>query len=294
MSSGPEPDTALHDQNVSNSLPEPAKIRTLRTYLTKVTCRTRVQVMVISHMDYGNSLFLAFLMHVDYNEYRIFAAKVILCRSRYDTSRECLQELHWLPVKNRIVFKILCIVFTCIQGQAPQYLQQWRIRDSVIGKQSHKIEQWQFKVSGQGLQEGILHQERFQAIWLCLTALIIVRFLVKFTVFNICVLYIALENTLLFISALYKWTYKYLALLCMVWRQSVKCMFHSQTFLQSDSLCLVEGKLTRRHPTIPCILLLCLHVQQLEIGGFRLANGMYKWTKMKYVCCDSNYIVHIY
>ena len=26
-----------------------------------------------------------------------------------------------------------------------------------------------------------------------------------------------------------------------------------------------------------------MHVQQLEIGGFQLANGLYKWTKIKWV-----------
>jgi hypothetical protein len=36
------------------------------------------------------------------------------------------------------------------------------------------------------------------------------------------------------------------------------------------------------YPTIPCALYFLLHLQQLEIGGFTLANGMYKWQKMRY------------
>ena len=31
--------------------------------------------------------------------------------------------MHWLPVKFRIEFKIICIVHRCIQNQAPDYLR---------------------------------------------------------------------------------------------------------------------------------------------------------------------------
>ncbi|KAF6037990.1 KNDC1 [Bugula neritina] len=34
-------------------------------------------------------------------------------------------------------------------------------------------------------------------------------------------------------------------------------------------------------PTIPCALIFSLHVQQLEQGGFTLANGMYRWPKLR-------------
>ena len=32
-------------------------------------------------------------------------------------------KLHWLPVKYRIEFKIICLVHKCIQKQAPDYLR---------------------------------------------------------------------------------------------------------------------------------------------------------------------------
>jgi len=38
-------------------------------------------------------------------------------------------------------------------------------------------------------------------------------------------------------------------------------------------------------PTIPCALIFSLHVQQLEQGGFTLANGMYRWPKLRSVEC---------
>ena len=53
-------------------------------------------------------------------------------------------------------------------------------------------------------------------------------------------------------------------------------------FLKSDNACFSSDQGQRRAPTIPCVLLFLIHVQQQEIGGFKLANGMFRWSKMKY------------
>ena len=39
-------------------------------------------------------------------------------------SQQALSSLHWLPVKFRIEFKILLLVFKCLYGLAPNYLQE--------------------------------------------------------------------------------------------------------------------------------------------------------------------------
>ena len=39
-------------------------------------------------------------------------------------------ELHWLPVKYRIMYKILLLIFKCLLGEAPTYLREmitWHI-----------------------------------------------------------------------------------------------------------------------------------------------------------------------
>ena len=35
-----------------------------------------------------------------------------------------LKDLHWLPIKERIDFKILCMTFKCLNGLAPPYLKE--------------------------------------------------------------------------------------------------------------------------------------------------------------------------
>lgn len=52
--------------------------------------------------------------------------------------------------------------------------------------------------------------------------------------------------------------------------------------LKSEALWLMSEKDCHIYPTIPCALYAALHLQQIEIGSFTLANGMYKWDKIRY------------
>uniref|UniRef100_A0AAV2JLC9 Ras-GEF domain-containing protein n=1 Tax=Knipowitschia caucasica TaxID=637954 RepID=A0AAV2JLC9_KNICA len=54
-----------------------------------------------------------------------------------------------------------------------------------------------------------------------------------------------------------------------------------QVFLKSDDLCLMGGERLRRRPTLPSAHILALHVQQLEIGAFKLTTGAFKWNKLR-------------
>ena len=83
-----------------------------------------VQSLVISQIDYCSCLLyglpdssLAKLQRV-----QNFAAKLILNKRKYDSSKACLKELHWLPVRYRILFRLLCMCFKCINGQGPNDL----------------------------------------------------------------------------------------------------------------------------------------------------------------------------
>ena len=50
-------------------------------------------------------------------------AKLTLKKSKYDSTWEALAQLHWLPIKQRINFKIATITHKCLYGTAPQYLK---------------------------------------------------------------------------------------------------------------------------------------------------------------------------
>ena len=42
----------------------------------------------------------------------------------YSNPTECRIKLQWLPVRVQIQYKILLLVYKCVQGTAPTYLQE--------------------------------------------------------------------------------------------------------------------------------------------------------------------------
>lgn len=54
-----------------------------------------------------------------------------------------------------------------------------------------------------------------------------------------------------------------------------------QMFLKNDAMSLMKHTDSHLYPTIPSALLFLLHVQQQEIGSFKLANDMVKWSKIR-------------
>ena len=50
-------------------------------------------------------------------------ACLTLRRGMRESITECLKELHWLPIKQRIQYKILILTHKCINKIGPKYLQ---------------------------------------------------------------------------------------------------------------------------------------------------------------------------
>ena len=99
-------------------------IRNICKYLTKDTCATLMLGLVVSHLDYCNSI-LAAVPKVTLDQLQRvqnMAAKVTLGHDKSTSSTEALFDLHWLPVAQRIDFKVATMVFKCLKGEAPKYL----------------------------------------------------------------------------------------------------------------------------------------------------------------------------
>ena len=100
-------------------------IRNIRHLLTFDACHTLVLGLVISHLDYANSLFLD-LPNAAIKKLQTIqnmAAKLILKRGKRESASEALRDLHWLPIRQRILHKVLTIIFKCIvEKSAPSYL----------------------------------------------------------------------------------------------------------------------------------------------------------------------------
>ena len=51
------------------------------------------------------------------------AARVVTRSSKYSSITPALKKLHWLPVKYRIIFKVVLLTFKALHGMAPNYLK---------------------------------------------------------------------------------------------------------------------------------------------------------------------------
>ena len=100
-------------------------IRRIRKYLSVETARTLVHAVVIGRLDYCNSLLYGLLMKSISKLQRVqnAAARLITNAPRYDHVTPGLRSLHWLPVKEKVTFKILILSFKAIHGLAPDYIQ---------------------------------------------------------------------------------------------------------------------------------------------------------------------------
>ena len=83
-----------------------------------------IVLLVISHLDYANTLLGGIpKCSIDQlQQVQNIAAKIVLGKGRYNSSTRSLAELHWLPIQQRIEFKIITLVHKSLRGLAPQYL----------------------------------------------------------------------------------------------------------------------------------------------------------------------------
>ena len=82
--------------------------------------------LVLSQLDYMNSV-LGNLPKTSINKMQSvqnIAARITLGKGKYESTTKCLESLHWLPVQQKIDFKVISLVHKCLHGKAPPYLKR--------------------------------------------------------------------------------------------------------------------------------------------------------------------------
>ena len=97
----------------------------IRRFLTSDDLRTLVQAVITSRIDNCNSLFYGIQESelIRLQRLQNSCARLIYGRRKYDHVSDLFHELHWLPIRQRIVFKLLLFVFKIFNGIAPSYLK---------------------------------------------------------------------------------------------------------------------------------------------------------------------------
>lgn len=98
--------------------------RQIRKYVPAESTKCLIHALVTSHLDYCNSLLYKF-PQCQYNRLQkvlVATAQVTCLIPKFAHITAVLRDLHWLPVKFRVEFKIGLLVFKTLNGQVPQYL----------------------------------------------------------------------------------------------------------------------------------------------------------------------------
>ena len=61
------------------------------------------------------------------------AAKLVLNKRKNDRSTECMRSLHWLPIRQRVKYKALTLIYKSVVSKtSPVYLQEmFKIKSSI-------------------------------------------------------------------------------------------------------------------------------------------------------------------
>ena len=97
------------------------KVGQICKYLDKQATEHLVHAFVSSRLDYCNSLLYG-LFKYDIAKQQCIqnsAARLVSQTKYRDHIKPVLQQLHWLPIFQGIVFKILLITFKFLHGLAP-------------------------------------------------------------------------------------------------------------------------------------------------------------------------------
>ena len=94
--------------------------------MTSTVTATLESAFALSRVDYYNSLLFGSTHDVTSHFQRIqnYAARVILRLPKSSSIITHLKSLHWLPVKVRSTYKIVCLCYHCHSSTAPSYVDQ--------------------------------------------------------------------------------------------------------------------------------------------------------------------------
>ena len=99
------------------------RISSICRFLTEDVTKTPVTSYIFSRFDYCNCLLLGTPNSViqPLQKVQNFAARLILMAPRHHLSTPLLKKLHWLPISERIKYKVACMCFHAINGSSPTF-----------------------------------------------------------------------------------------------------------------------------------------------------------------------------
>ena len=100
------------------------RIAKISGYLSDESKATLVHAFVTCRLDNGNALLYGLPNYLvkRLQSVQNCVARLVTRNSKYAHVTPLLVELHWLPVEQRIIFKILLLVYKSLNNLAPSYI----------------------------------------------------------------------------------------------------------------------------------------------------------------------------
>ena len=102
------------------------QIGKIRKYLTEDQAKTIVHSHVTCRLDQNNSLLIG-LPKKSLSRLQLIqnaSARLIVGLKKRDHITPTLMQLHWLPVEQRVLFKVLLLVYKALHDKGPLYLKE--------------------------------------------------------------------------------------------------------------------------------------------------------------------------
>ena len=96
-------------------------ISSIRRFLTEDAAKTLVTSYILSRLGHCSCLLVGTLNSVIKP---LFAARLVLLAPRHHHSTHLMEKLHWLPISERITYKVACMCFSAMNGSGPAYLSE--------------------------------------------------------------------------------------------------------------------------------------------------------------------------
>ena len=106
----------------------------IRRFITTEAFHHLVSELVLSPLDYANSLLFG-AREADLTRLQRLqnkAARLVMSCGRDQSSTDLLRELHWLPVKQRITYKLMLYIYKALNNMALVTFLPWHISRTLI------------------------------------------------------------------------------------------------------------------------------------------------------------------
>ena len=114
------------------------RVSSVSRFLTEDSTKTLVTSYILSRLDYCNCLLMGTPNSVIQPLQKIqnFTARLVLLTPRHHHSTPLLEKLHWLPISERINYKIACMCFSAINGSGPAYVSKLRCMSTLTASRT--------------------------------------------------------------------------------------------------------------------------------------------------------------